>query len=136
MEATKIAGCETTVESSFSLGPSVQTCKRSYPRISLASSKRAFAAGTSFTTSLHMPTNWAPCPGNMKQVLAEKSSKSLSLAAILVIERRPMDLAAGMNAEDVRRDAARSIMMEEELTVNRTILLLLFGRMTNLWVLQ
>jgi hypothetical protein len=48
----------------------------------------------------------------MKQVLAEKLSKSLSLAAILVMARRLRDLVAGMNAEDMRDDAAKSIMIE------------------------
>ena len=46
-----------------------------------ASSKRAFAAGTVLQTSSHIPTNCAPCPGNMKATFEEKLSKSLSLVA-------------------------------------------------------
>mmetsp|Transcript_8468 Transcript_8468/g.20374 ORF Transcript_8468/g.20374 Transcript_8468/m.20374 type:complete len:216 (+) Transcript_8468:573-1220(+) len=110
MEATKIAGWEMTVESSFSLGPSVQTSKRSYPRISEASSKRALAAGTSLQTSPHIPTNWAPWPGNMKATFDEKSSKSLSLAANFIAFRLKL-LVAGANALE-KRDA-ESNMMEE-----------------------
>jgi hypothetical protein len=51
----------------------------------------------------------------MKHVLAEKSSKSLSLAATLVIDRRPYVFATGTNAED-KRETAKSVTMEEDTT--------------------
>ena len=60
-----MAGWETTVESNFSFGPVVHNSSRSYPRISDASSKSALAAGTFLQVSSHIPTNCAPCPGNI-----------------------------------------------------------------------
>ena len=69
MLATKMAGWLTAVLFSFSAGPSVQTCRRSYPRMSEACSKSSLALGTSAQTSFAMPTVWAPCPGKKNAVL-------------------------------------------------------------------
>mmetsp|Transcript_107308 Transcript_107308/g.311777 ORF Transcript_107308/g.311777 Transcript_107308/m.311777 type:complete len:201 (-) Transcript_107308:35-637(-) len=79
IDATKMAGCETAVVSSFSFGPLTHTSSRSYPRISDALSKSSLAAGTSSVTSLHMPTYCAPWPGKQKATLCENPSKSESI---------------------------------------------------------
>ena len=64
-----MAGWEMTVESSLSLGPSAQSLRRSYPKISEAWSKSFFAAGTEAATSTAMPTDWAPWPGKKKALV-------------------------------------------------------------------
>eukprot|EP00967_Tisochrysis_lutea_P094168 scaffold136707_cov27-Tisochrysis_lutea.AAC.1 len=76
IEATKIAGCDFTVVSSSSLGPSLHSSSRSYPRISDALAYSSAAAGTSAAASTPMPTT---CAGGM-----ELSSRAHSLSFQLV----------------------------------------------------
>src|SRR5262249_38455734 len=65
-----MAGCDTTVEFNFSVGPLKQTSARSYPRTTCASSNNRRAAGTVSTSALAMPTDCAPWPGNRNAMRA------------------------------------------------------------------
>lgn len=60
--------------------------------------KSSAAAGVVLTISPHIPTNWAPWPGNIKVTFDEKSSKSLSAAIFNGAERMKDRVAAGAKA--------------------------------------
>lgn len=82
IEETKIAGCDMTVESSSSFGPSLHFANKSYPKMMDALSKRAFAAGISLHRPTAMPTACAPCPGNMKPTLYDTGAASAIMVAL------------------------------------------------------
>ena len=60
-----MAGCVTLVSFNASASPSNIMSVMENPKISFAVEKRSFATALSSYKSLPIPTNWAPCPGNI-----------------------------------------------------------------------